>query len=59
MKDGRRLAIITRGRSVKVPNVPGIDSARILVAGLKADNTPGPPARARLKASPRRRGRRR
>jgi hypothetical protein len=41
---------------LKVGNMPGIDSAKVEVAGLKADNTPGKAAKAKLKAKPKKRG---
>lgn len=56
LKDGRRLSLTTKKPKLKVGNVPGIDSARVEVAGLKADNTPGKAARAKLKAKPKKRG---
>jgi hypothetical protein len=56
LRDGRRLELTTRKRRLKIPDVPRIDSAKIRVAGLKADNTPGPVARAKLKAKPKKRG---
>lgn len=57
MADGRRLAETTRKTKLTIKDVPGIDSAKIKVAGLKADNTPGKPGKARLKAKPKRRRR--
>lgn len=56
LKDGRRLELSTRRPKLKIPDVPGIDSARIKVAGLKTDNTPGPAAKTKLKAKPKKRG---
>ncbi len=55
MRDGRRLALTTARTKITLQDVPGIDSAKIKVAGLKTDNTPGKPATARLKAKPKRR----
>ena len=52
LRDGRRLERIVRKPKLKIGDVPGIDSAKIQVAGLKPDNTPGPTARAKLKAKP-------
>ncbi len=59
LKDGRRLVLTTRKTTAKVGSVPGIDSAKVEVAGLRADNGPGKVAKAKLKARPkmRRRGR--
>ena len=56
LKDGRRLSLTTKKPKLKVGNVPGIDSAKVEVAGLKADNTPGKAAKAKLKAKPKKRG---
>jgi hypothetical protein len=55
MKDGRRLAIPTKRTRLTIKDVPGIDSAKIKVAGLTDDNSPGKPGKARLKAKPKRR----
>ncbi len=55
LKDGRRLSLTTRKTSVTVRHVPGIDSAKLRVAGLKADNSPGRAAKAKLKAKPKKR----
>ena len=52
LKDGRRLVIPTRRRRVVIPNVPGIDSGRIAVMGLRPDNSAGPAATAKLKPKP-------
>jgi hypothetical protein len=52
LKDGRRTQILTRKRRVVIPNVPGIDSGSILVAGLRRDNVAGPSAKADFKAKP-------
>ena len=59
LKDGRRLSLTTKRTKLTVRDVPGIDSAKLKVAGLKADNTPGRPATAKLKAKPKKRGKRR
>jgi hypothetical protein len=55
MRDGRRLALTTKRTRLKIKDVPGIDSAKVKVAGLTADNSAGRPATARLKAKPKRR----
>lgn len=52
LRDGRRLAITTRKTRALIKDVPGIDAATVTVAGLKADNTAGKAAKARLKAKP-------
>lgn len=57
LKDGRRLVRTTTKTTVKVRSVPGIDSAKVQVAGLRADNRLGKVARARLKARPKKRHR--
>ena len=36
-----------------IPGVPGIDSGKITVAGLRPDNVAGPMVTAKLKAAPR------
>ncbi len=59
LKDGRRLAMTTKTTRLKIRNVDGIDSAKVKVAGLKVDNTPGTAAKAKLKAKPKKRGKRR
>ena len=59
LKDGRRLVIPTKKRKLTIGNVPGIDSGTIAVYGLKADRTAGPPAKARFKAKPKKRKKRR
>ena len=55
LADGRRQAKVTKGKRVVIGGVPGIDSGRIEVAGLRRDNVAGPSVRAKLKAKPKRR----
>lgn len=57
LADGRRLAISTKRTRATIKYVPGIDSARISVAGLEADNSHGKVAHARLRAKPKKRRR--
>ena len=59
LKDGRRLVLPTEKLKLKIRNVPGIDSGSIAVYGLKADRTAGPPGKAKLKAKPKKRKKRR
>ena len=59
LRDGRRLVIPTKKRKLTIGNVPGIDSGTIAVYGMKADRTAGPPAKAKFKAKPKKRKRRR
>ncbi len=55
LKDGRRLSELTKRPKLTVKQVPGIDSAKIRVAAVKADNTPGGTAKATLKPKPKKR----
>lgn len=59
LADGRRLVETTRKTRAKIVDVPGIDSARVVVAGLKADASAGRAAHARLRAKPKHEGHRR
>lgn len=59
LKDGRRLVIPTKKTKLTIANVPGIDSGKIAVYGLKADKTHGPAGKAKLKAKPKKKRKRR
>jgi hypothetical protein len=59
LRDGRRLSELTKKRKLVVKPVPGIVGAKVKVAGLKADNTPGESARAKLKPKPKKRKKKR
>jgi hypothetical protein len=54
LADGRHLAEVVRGHRAVIGNVPGIDSGRIEVAGLRRDNVAGESVKVRLKAKPKR-----
>ena len=57
MRDGRVLAITTRRTRATIRKVPGIDGAKIRVAGLDAGNSHGKAARERLRPKPKRKRR--
>lgn len=59
LRDGRALSITTKRPRAKIRGVPGIDSARIRVAGLEGDNSRGRAAKAKLRPKPKRRPRHR
>ena len=52
LRDGRRVTHVTRKRRLVVGDVPAIDAGTVRVAGLRADNRPGPARKARLKPRP-------
>jgi hypothetical protein len=54
LADGRRQAEVVRGRHFAIPDVPGIDSGKIQVAGLRSDNVAGKVVTLKLKAEPKR-----
>jgi hypothetical protein len=55
LADGRRQAeIVRKGRRLSIPGVPGIDSGKVEVAGLRRDNVAGKSVTLRLKADPKR-----
>ena len=55
LADGRRQAEVVRGHRFALANVPGIDSGKIEVAGLRRDNVAGKSVKLRLKAKPKHR----
>jgi hypothetical protein len=53
LADGRRQAeIVKKGRRLSIPDVPGIDSGKVEVAGLRRDNVAGKSVTVKLKAAP-------
>jgi hypothetical protein len=55
LADGRRQAeIVKKGRRLSIPDVPGIDSGKVEVAGLRRDNVAGKSVTLKLKADPKR-----
>ena len=55
LADGRRQAkIVKKGRRLTIPEVPGIDSGKVEVAGLRRDNVAGKSVALKLKAEPKR-----
>jgi len=52
---GRRQVEVTKGHRVVIHGVPGIDSGKIEVAGLREDIVAGKPVKAKLKAKPKHR----
>ena len=55
LADGRRQAeIVKKGRRLSIPGVPGIDSGKVEVAGLRARQRRRQVGDVRLKANPKR-----
>lgn len=54
LADGRHLAEVVRGHRALIANVPGIDSGRVEVAGLRRDNVAGKSVTLKLKPKPKR-----
>jgi hypothetical protein len=52
LRDGRRVTHVTPRRRLVAGDVPAIDGGAVSVAGLRADNLPGPARQATLKPRP-------